>query len=92
MTRLSWGYCGSGNLGQWLNVRDHYLALQFRGSGINDVHYGWARISNIAYVDLYGHLHASVMLSDFAYETIPGKQILTGQILDAPDGLIGSQQ
>jgi hypothetical protein len=38
-------------------------------------------------VDLYGHLHASVILSDFAYETTPGKTILTGQTSDLADNL-----
>lgn len=83
MTRLYWGFCGAGVLGQWLNLPNRYLGFQFRGAGVDDVHYGWAKVSDIAYVDQYNRLHASVILLGFAYETISGKAILTGQTSEA---------
>jgi hypothetical protein len=29
MTRRFWGYCGTGILGEWLNLRDHYSHSSF---------------------------------------------------------------
>ena len=81
MAELSWGSCGVGTLGQWLNVPNRYLGLKFLGSD-NQIHYGWANVSAVAYVDPYGHLQTNVILCGFAYETVPGQQILTGQTSD----------
>jgi hypothetical protein len=55
-----------------------YLELSFRGTD-NQIHYGWTKLSTAAYVDQQGNLHAGIVLSTFAYETVPGQQILIGQ-------------
>lgn len=81
MARLVWGNCGIGTLGEWLNIPNHYLGLRFVGLD-NQIHYGWAELSVVAYVDRNGHLQTNVMLSGFAYETVARQQILTGQISD----------
>jgi hypothetical protein len=83
MAELSWGSCGIAALGEWLNIPYRYLGLEFHGSN-NEIHYGWAKVSNVAYVDRHGHLHTSTVLSGFAYETVPGQAILAGQTTDAP--------
>jgi hypothetical protein len=77
MAQLSWGFCGTGVLGEWLNLPDRYLGVQFRGAA-NDIHYGWAKVGTVAYVDQWGVLHASTVLTGFAYETVAGQAILTG--------------
>ncbi len=69
------------DLGPWAGkgkgVRDRYLGLKFVVHG--KVHYGWARLS----VTL-GHRRqfddVSATLTGYAYETIPNKAIITGQI------------
>ena len=81
MAALAWGFCGTGTLGEWLNLPDRYLGLKFRDAN-GGVHYGWAKLSTAAYVDGQGHLHNSTILSGFAYETIAGRQIFTGQRSD----------
>jgi hypothetical protein len=81
MAELYWGSCGVGAQGQWLNIPNRYLGLKFLGPD-NQIHYGWANVSTIAYVDQHGHFQNSTILSGFAYETIPGQQISTGQISD----------
>ena len=60
-------------VGQWYRVPPRYLGLQFQING--QTHYGWAELSTNNGNFLYG----------FAYETIPGKAILTGQTMDSPD-------
>jgi hypothetical protein len=81
MAALYWGVCGTGVAGEWLNQPNRYLGFQFKGAA-NDVHYGWAKVSTVAYVDQRGILHASTVLTGFAYETNPGQAILTGQTSD----------
>lgn len=83
MAELSWGSCGIAALGEWLNVPYRYLGLELHGPG-NEIHYGWAQVSNVAYVDQYGHLQTSTILFGFAYETAPGQAILAGQTTGAP--------
>jgi hypothetical protein len=69
------------NLGAWAGqgkgVKDRYLGLKFVISG--EVHYGWARLS----VTL-GHQrqfdNVSGTLTGYAYETIPDKPIIAGEI------------
>jgi hypothetical protein len=78
MAELYWGNCGIGALGQWLNLPDRYLGLEFQDAAGN-THYGWAKVSTVAYVDQNGHLQASTVLSGFAYQTVTGQGILTGQ-------------
>jgi hypothetical protein len=86
---LDWGFCGTGVLGEWLNLPNRYLGLQFKDAA-NNLHYGWAKVSTSAYVDQYGTLHASTVLSGIAYETTPNQQILTGQISDDQSPQSGS--
>lgn len=84
MSELVWGNCGSGFYGQWINLPNRFLGLQFRLNGTNDIHYGWASLSEVAYVDRNGHLHASTILLGVAYETVAGQEILAGQTTDSP--------
>jgi hypothetical protein len=69
--------CAGGNHGQWLYANGRYLGLKFLIAG--QVHYGWAQLST--------HPGETDILYRFAYETIPGKAIKTGQIFDSPDEL-----
>jgi hypothetical protein len=69
------------DLGPWAGkgkgARDRYLGLKFVING--EVHYGWARLS----VTL-GHQRqfddVSGTLTGYAYETVPEKPIIAGQI------------
>lgn len=83
MGELYWGGCGTGVSGEWLNTPNRYLGIRFLTSD-NSLHYGWARLSSVSFVDRHGNFQSSTVLSGFAYETIPGQQILTGQTSDAP--------
>ena len=78
MADLYWGTCGTGTLGEWLNLPARYLGFQFQRSD-GQTHYGWAEVSTSAYVDQHGHLQANTFVFGFAYETSPGREILTGQ-------------
>jgi hypothetical protein len=78
LAELYWGACDNGSDGQWLNLPDRYLGLQFRGLD-HAMHYGWAKLSTVAYVDRQGTLHSNTFVSGFAYETVPGQAIRTGQ-------------
>ena len=61
------------NYGAWLEATNRYLGLQFQIKGQR--HYGWARLT------IYpGRAGPIVALTGFAYETIPGQGIKTGQI------------
>ena len=77
MAQLSWGFCGTGTLGEWLNLPDRYLGVQFKGAA-NDTHYGWVKLSTVAYVDQWNVLHARTLLTGVAYETVVGQAILAG--------------
>lgn len=79
LSELYWGACGIGTLGEWLNLPDRYLGLQFRAPD-GTTHYAWAKLSTVAYVDERGHLHASTLLSGFAYQTSPDVGIAAGAI------------
>ena len=79
MTELEWGSCGRGSYGQWLDLPNRYLGLEFRMPGSPLVHYGWAKVSVVGYVDQHGHLQTSTLLQGFAYETVAGRTILAGQ-------------
>lgn len=83
MAGISWGSCGIGSLGEWLNLPNRYLGLQFRGPD-NQLHYAWAKASTVAYVDQAGRLHASTTLSGAAYQTVPNRRILAGQMVEIP--------
>jgi hypothetical protein len=60
---------GTTTWGQWLFTKRRYLGLKFVING--QIHYGWAR------VDVPDLRH--VVLTGYAYETIPGKPIITGK-------------
>ncbi len=77
LAELSWGSCGTGTMGQWLNLPTRYLGLQFRAPD-GTTHYAWAKLSTVAYVDQHQHLQATTLLSGFAYQTSAGAGILTG--------------
>jgi hypothetical protein len=72
------------DLGPWAGrgkgVTDRYLGLKFLVNG--EIHYGWARLS----VTLGHHRQigdVSATLTGYAYETIPDKPIIAGQITGA---------
>jgi hypothetical protein len=60
---------GSWSGGPWANSTNRYLGLKFLIDG--KVHYGWARMSVRV-------LRNKVLLTGYAYETIPNHQILAG--------------
>jgi hypothetical protein len=69
------------DLGPWAGkgkgVRDRYLGLKFVING--EIHYGWARLS----VTLGHHRQfddVSGTLTGYAYETVPDKPIIAGEI------------
>jgi hypothetical protein len=59
--------------GQWVNVTNRYLGLQFMVKG--KIHFGWARLS----VTCPSKSKALGVLTGYAYETIPNKAIIAGQ-------------
>jgi probable HAF family extracellular repeat protein len=70
------GHCRPAHsYGYWVFVQQRYLGLEFQING--QTHYGWAELSTNNGNFLYG----------FAYETIPGMAIKTGQTMDPPDEL-----
>jgi len=81
LTYMGWGRCGTLVLGPWLNSPDRYLGVAFAmdAGGSLQTHYGWVKLSDAAYVDPHGNLHAVTIVSGFAYESIPGRNIVTGQ-------------
>jgi hypothetical protein len=59
--------------GPWLDVKGRaYLGVRFAIKG--KVHYGWARIGHIS-----PNKPVKVLLTGYAYETIPNKAIITGK-------------
>jgi hypothetical protein len=71
----------ASDLGPWANkgkgVKDRYLGLKFVVDG--EVHYGWARLN----ITLGHHRQfddVSGTLTGYAYETVPDKPIIAGQI------------
>jgi hypothetical protein len=77
MAQLSWGFCGTGVVGEWLNLPNRYLGVQFHGAD-NSIHYGWVKLSTVAYVDQWNVVHASTVITGFAYETVAEQGIITG--------------
>jgi len=64
--------------GPWVNVSSRYLGLEFEING--KIHYGWARLSVQA-----GYVYINATLTGYAYETVPGKSIKTGQTKGTAD-------
>ncbi|HEY6766871.1 MAG TPA: hypothetical protein VI386_19090 [Candidatus Sulfotelmatobacter sp.] len=61
----------SGNIyyfGRWLNATNQYLGLEITINGQH--HFGWARLTMVAY--------GKATLTGYAYETVAGKAIVTG--------------
>ena len=68
-------------------VKDRYLGVKFTSGG--QVHFGWARIT-ITIGDPQRAAITKVLLSGYAYETIPGKPIIAGKTTGSADD-IGDQ-
>jgi hypothetical protein len=73
--------------GTWANITNRYLGFKFIFSG--QTHYGWARLSINNAQTPRGPV---IVLSGYAYETVPNTQITEGATsdiaaLDAPDPL-----
>jgi hypothetical protein len=68
---------GGFKLGPWMNVKHHYVGVKFSIKG--KTHYGWVRL------DVSGPGPVAV-ITGYAYETIPGKAIGTGQTRELEDG------
>ena len=60
--------------GPWLGVTGRYLGLKFMING--QVHYGWARMT-------VGKKLSHVVLTGYAYETIPNRPLKAGQTSEA---------
>lgn len=60
--------------GQFPYARNRYIGLQFVIAG--KIHYGWARISVPSVTPKNG---ISAVITGYAYETIPGKPIISGK-------------
>ena len=58
-----------------------YLGLEFQING--QTHYGWAQVNISA--SYYSTPRMTTTLVDFAYETIPGKTVITGQTFAAAE-------
>ena len=63
---------GIGPVGLWNNLSDYYLGLRLLQSG--QTYYGWVRLR----VNVTGS-YASVIVRDYAYNSIPDQPILAGQ-------------
>jgi hypothetical protein len=72
----TWGVAATKTTygGPWQNAPHRYLGLKFVISG--KIHYGWARLN--VHADKSG---LTATLTGYAYETIPNKRILTGDII-----------
>lgn len=71
----------SEKFGYWFNVTNRYLGLKFQIKG--KTHYGWARL------DVHvNRVKVSATLTGYAYETVPDKAIIAGQIKGADDSSI----
>ncbi len=63
--------------GQWARTNGRYLGLKFTING--QTHFGWMRLSTTC--ELY---KLQAVLTGYAYETVAGKAIATGQTEDSP--------
>jgi hypothetical protein len=74
--RMAAAYSGVLWYGPWANggkgVKDRYLGIKFKISG--KFHYGWTRIT----VTTGARGFTGMILTGYAYETIPGKSIIAG--------------
>jgi hypothetical protein len=58
--------------GPWLNIKQAYLGVRFSIKG--KIHYGWARLQDVS----SNGNKVTALLAGYAYESIPGKAIVTG--------------
>lgn len=72
---------GQGVEGRWNDVENRYLGIKFQIEG--EVHYGWARFTT--HVTLGNRITIVAELTGYAYQTVPGRFIYTGERGDAPD-------
>jgi hypothetical protein len=61
--------------GPWLDVKNHYLGLQFTVDG--QIHYGWARLTVSTNKTTCA---TKALLTGYAYETEPNTPITTGKL------------
>jgi hypothetical protein len=74
-TQLMFFHTCGGRLitaGNWFDVTNHYLGMEFHISG--QTYYGWVELSVVG-----GFRGLTTTVIGFAYETTPGKAIVTGQ-------------
>lgn len=74
---------GSVN-GPWLGEKNHYLGFSFLISGKK--HFGWARLSMNG-IGCYGCM---ATITGYAYETIPGKPIVSGDTGQTTEAALGA--
>jgi hypothetical protein len=90
----------SGSLwgGPWADggkgVKNRYLGIKFQSKG--EPHYGWARVT-VTIENPDGYRFTRVLLTGYAYETIPDKPIIAGQTkgtdessIEQPDAVLTS--
>jgi hypothetical protein len=74
---IAYQYHNSQTGGQWPYARGRYLGLRFVIAG--KIHYGWARLS-VPSITLKNGINAiTAVVTGYAYETMPGKPIITGK-------------
>ena len=73
-THFSYGCQKLFVIGNWFNVNEQFLGVQFQIDG--QTHYGWVELSTKAVSSPRAALTTTVI--GFAYETIPDKPIITG--------------
>jgi hypothetical protein len=73
------GYCCHRYLhGPWNNVENHYLGVSFKIGA--ETHYGWIRMSVSD-----PHWPLTVLITGYAYETVPNQSLRAGQTSDNAD-------
>jgi hypothetical protein len=72
-------YSWSG--GPWVNVTGRYLGLKFVING--ETHYGWARLN----VNLKNLTSGGVVITGYAYETMPNTNIIEGELKSVADNI-----
>jgi len=79
---MAWGFYSTWERwkGPWANggkgVKNHYLGIKFTSGG--KFHYGWARVT-VTIDNPKINEFSSVVLTGYAYETVPNKPIIAGR-------------
>jgi len=68
---------GPYSSGQWRNVKNRFLGLQFSVNG--ETYYGWARLTVTVKTVQPGLCTTAAVLTGYAYESEPGKPIPAGK-------------